>query len=80
MVSRRFVRNALTPKISTPRVSAIATLPLDQDGLYVVAQVTHRGDTRENLWETEVVGYSLQYTTDLPLGIFGGDSNAGGGA
>lgn len=57
-----------------------ATLPLDQDGLYVVAQVTHRGDTRENLWETEVVGYSLQYTTDLPLGIFGGDSNAGGGA
>lgn len=54
------------------------TLPLDADGLYVVAQVTHRGDTRESVWETEVVGYSLQYTTDLPLGLFGGDSTAGG--
>jgi hypothetical protein len=54
-----------------------ATLPLDSDGLYVVAQVTHRGDTRGELWETEVVGYSLQYTTDLPMGIFGGDSNGG---
>ena len=56
-----------------------ATQPLDQDGLYVVAQVTHRGDTRGNMWETEIVGYSLQYTTDIGMGLFGGDSTAGGG-
>lgn len=54
------------------------TLPLDQDRLYVVAQVIHRGDTRENVWETDIIGYSLQYTTDLANGIFGGDSAVAG--
>lgn len=30
--------------------------PLDQDGLYKVIKVTHRGDTRGNDWYTDVIG------------------------
>lgn len=31
--------------------------PLDQDGTYVVGAVRHRGDSRGNIWQTNITGY-----------------------
>lgn len=33
-------------------------LPMDVNGIYVVGNVRHRGDSRGTLWETDVVGYT----------------------
>lgn len=33
-------------------------LPLDQDGVYIVGAVRHRGDSRGNEWCTDVTGYT----------------------
>ena len=32
-------------------------LPLDQDGVYVIGSVRHRGDSRGNAWYTDVTGF-----------------------
>jgi hypothetical protein len=37
-------------------------LPLDQSGTYVVGGIRHRGDSRGNAWQTDIVGY--QKVTD----------------
>jgi hypothetical protein len=32
-------------------------LPLDQDGIYVIGGVRHRGDSRGGAWYSEVTGF-----------------------
>ena len=45
-------------------------MPLAEDGAYVVAEVHHRGDTRGNVWQTDVLGYTRKYTQNALRGIF----------
>jgi hypothetical protein len=45
-------------------------MPLAQDGQYVVAEVHHRGDTRGNLWQTDVRGFTRAWTQNALRGIF----------
>jgi hypothetical protein len=45
-------------------------MPLAQDGTYVVAEVQHHGDTRGDLWQTDVRGYTRAYTQGALRGIF----------
>jgi hypothetical protein len=44
--------------------------PLDQDGLYIAAQIRHHGDTRGNPWYTDVSGYNPAYAQGLLRGTF----------
>ena len=48
-------------------------LPLDQSGTYAVGDVHHRGDTRGNLWQTDITGY---YQSGNALALLGPSSNA----
>ena len=38
----------------------VAPTLLEQDGIYKVAKLTHRGDTRGNEWYTEITGIITQ--------------------
>jgi hypothetical protein len=44
--------------------------PLDQEGVYVVGQVHHYGDTRGNDWYTEVTGYRRDWAQGLLKQLF----------
>jgi hypothetical protein len=39
---------------------------------FFVGQVRHSGDTRGNLWQTDVIGFSTVYAQNLPDGLFSG--------
>ena len=45
-------------------------MPLAVDGSYVIAEVHHRGDTRGNLWQTDVRGFTRTWTQNALRGIF----------
>lgn len=46
----------------------VNTIPsLDNDGLYRIILMEHQGDTRGNLWYTELVGVSFDQTTDTGI-------------
>ena len=48
--------------------------PLDQDGIYRVIKITHKGDTRGNLWYTEVETVT-QAGADIPSMMRNGNTN-----
>lgn len=46
----------------------VNTIPsLDNDGLYRIILMEHQGDTRGNLWYTDLVGVSFDQTTDTGI-------------
>jgi hypothetical protein len=45
-------------------------MPLAVDSSYVIAEVHHRGDTRGNLWQTDVRGFTRTWTQNALRGIF----------
>ena len=47
--------------------------PLDNDGTYVVGAIRHRGDSRGNIWQTDITGYT---NLGEVLGLLGQKQNA----
>jgi hypothetical protein len=57
-------------KLRGPGGAGNLQTPLSQDGLYVIGQLTHHGDTRGNDWYTSVQAYTRLYAEGLLTGTF----------
>ena len=63
------IDNSVIRQITLP-IPLGFTMPLANDGSYVVAKVRHHGDTRGNEWTTDITGYTRAYTQGLLRGQF----------
>ena len=64
------IDNTIIRQITLPFPQSSFVMPLDADNSYVVAAVRHVGDTRGNIWASQVKGYSRAYTQGTLRGIF----------
>lgn len=63
-------RTVIAQLMRSPDPNSQFVTPYANDLSFFVGKVTHRGDTRGNTWETEVVGYSTTYGPSLLDGVF----------
>jgi hypothetical protein len=65
----QLVRTQITQLVRTPSVNSELPTPLSSNLTFFAGQVRHSGDTRGNLWQTEVTGWSTAYAQTL-LNLF----------
>lgn len=70
-------RTVITQQSVTPQAGSQPITPLTTNPKLLVAQVRHRGDTRGNTWQTDVVGFSTTYAENLLSGLVSPNSQGG---